>query len=80
MVLSTLPDLAGQRYKVMGVVFSAVTLLRPARDDSLRRTFKALEEQAASMGADAIIDVKITDPSGEHAVAAVLGTAVKIIP
>lgn len=78
MLMSTLPDLPGKRYAVMGVVFSVV-MLSAAGNDSLERTFKALEQQAASSGADAIIDIKITAPSGERAVAAVTGTAVKII-
>ncbi len=80
MLMSTLPDLGVfKRYEVKGIVFGTV-MLGGAGNDSLERAFKALEQQATNMGADAIIDIKITDPSGERVVAAVIGTAVKIIP
>ena len=79
MVLSTLPDLpGGKRYEVKGVVFSLV-MLSHATQDSLERAFQDLERQAASRDADAVIDIKITHPGGERAVAAIIGTAIKII-
>jgi len=79
MLLSTLPDLpGGKRYEVKGVVFSLV-MLSHASHGSLEIAFQELERQAASMDADAVIDIKITPPGGERAVAAITGTAIKII-
>lgn len=79
MLLSTLPDLPGaERYELKGVVFSLV-MLSHAAHDSLEIAFKDLEQQAAGMNADAVIDIKITPPGGERAVAAITGTAIKII-
>ena len=79
MLLSTLSDLpGGKRYEVKGVVFSLV-MLSHAGHDSLEIAFKDLERQASSMDADAVVDIKITPPAGERAVAAITGTAIKII-
>jgi hypothetical protein len=80
MIMSTLPNPGGsRRFEVKGIVFSVI-MLGASGNDSLEGTFKALEQQAANMDADAIIDINITAPSGERAIAAVIGTAVKIIP
>jgi hypothetical protein len=80
MLMSTLPDLGvSRRYEVKGIVYGTV-MLGLSGNANLERAFKDLEQQATNMGADAIIDIKITAPSGERVVAAVIGTAVKIIP
>jgi uncharacterized protein YbjQ (UPF0145 family) len=78
MLLSTLPDFAGKRYEARGVVGS-VLRLGAAGNDSLKSAFADLAQQAAAMGADAVINIKISAPSGERAIAAVIGTAVTII-
>jgi hypothetical protein len=81
MIFSTLPDLPGRTYDVIGVVVSQ-TWLRPNGDDSeLHEMFNHILRQASDMGADAVIDIKMTAPSGTDRPSpaiVVIGTAVKL--
>ncbi len=79
MIMSTLPDLRGIRYEVKGVVYNSV-ILAVAGNDSFEGAFNAIERQAESLDADAVIDIKVTVLEGERGrgIAVVIGTAVRI--
>ncbi len=77
MLMSTLPDLPGnKRYQIKGVV-CGVTEVHGRGQTHLDGALQALEQQATGLGADAIIDVKVTLSSQ---VAVMTGTAIKITP
>lgn len=74
MLLSTLPDLQGRTYAVRGVVFDCgeKTLIRRK---VLENLFNSIIQQASDMGADAIVDIRVTK---EGSVFMITGTAVKL--
>ena len=77
MILSTLPDIPGRNYDVIGVVLRNGRLYKPQCDDKVcDSVLTAIMKQATSMGADAIVDVKIITGVGHTIV--VSGTAVKL--
>ena len=85
MLLSTLPDLPGRTYDVVGVVFdcgdSSASVGNQIRPPFLEKMFNSIVRQASDMGADAIVDIKMTAPSGtdrSSAYIVVIGTAVKL--
>jgi hypothetical protein len=46
--------------------------------EELERMFQSMIQQASRMGADAIIDIKMTTAGGEYPVVVAIGTAVKL--
>jgi hypothetical protein len=80
MLLSTLPDLSGRTYDVIGVVFGTSNMWAAKDSESVQRLgtmFNTITQQASSMGADAIVDIKMV-AVGEGARVVVTGTAVKL--
>ena len=83
MLLSTLPDLPGRTYDVKGVVYDhallsdAITVKNRYEKNPtfLLERFNSITQQASDMGADAIIDIKITF---RERVFVIIGTAVKL--
>jgi len=85
MLLSTLPDLPGRTYDVIGVVFgraSVYTTLKVDKKDptleNLESMFQNMIQQASRMGADAIIDIKMPAVGGQMPIVVAIGTAVKL--
>jgi hypothetical protein len=82
MILSTLPDLPGRTYDVIGVVFGSTQLWTPSplggKRGHLEDIFNSMIQQASRMGADAIVDIKMPAPGGDYAIAVAIGTAVKL--
>jgi uncharacterized protein YbjQ (UPF0145 family) len=83
MLLSTLPDIPGRTYDVIGVVFGRADIgigkyLGGKKATDLEDMFQDMVQQASRMGADAIIDIKMPAVGGEHPVVAAIGTAVKL--
>jgi Putative heavy-metal-binding len=73
MLLSTLPDLPGRTYDVIGVVCSAMA---PTTNTKNRENmFNDIIQQASGLGADAIVDIKL---SHSYPAVIVIGTAVKL--
>ena len=77
MLLSTLPTIPGRNYEVRGVVFSQATL-GVIGGGKLDKMFNTIVKQASDMGADAIVDIKMTAPGGDSGFVVVIGTAVKL--
>ena len=77
MLTSTLSDLPGRIYDIRGVVCSSAAL-GAIGGGNIEKMFKNLEQQASSMSADAIIDIKITAPGGTSAIVVISGTAIKL--
>jgi hypothetical protein len=81
MILSTLPDVPGRTYDVIGVVFSQAWLKPNGQHEELGNMFNHIFQQASNMGADAVIDIKMIAPSGTDRpfpAIVVIGTAVKL--
>jgi hypothetical protein len=82
MILSTLPDLPGRTYDVISMVLSRTWLDPWGKGNELDEMVKTICQQATSVGADAIIDIKITVSSGTdtgYGANVVIGTAVVVI-
>ncbi len=79
MLFSTLPDLPGQKYHPLGIVYSAFT---PLETKDAQEAFAEMVKQAEALHADAVINVQVITPhdSQYHASLFMLGTAVKIEP
>jgi uncharacterized protein YbjQ (UPF0145 family) len=83
MILSTLPDIPGRTYDVIGVVFGWPSsggkgfrvITYETFDSDTQAMFGILVERASRMGADAIVDIKIPTTSWPLFV---IGTAVKL--
>jgi hypothetical protein len=78
MLLSTLPDLPGRTYDVIGVVCDHIELDSSNQGELM---LSSIIEQASRMGADAIVDIKMIPPSGSSlhfSMIIVIGTAVKL--
>jgi hypothetical protein len=84
MVTTTLPDLPGQPYRVLGVVIGIAEVLPPRQGAEPVR--HQMEAQAEAIGADAVIDVHLqmvpvagAGPRVGGLAVALSGTAVKLI-
>lgn len=77
MILSTLPDIPGRTYDVIGVVFGKASPFSIGGGNSLEKMFQSMFQQASGMGADAIVDIKMTG-AGEYLSVVAIGTAVKL--
>jgi Putative heavy-metal-binding len=88
MILSTLPDIPGRTYDVIGVVFGWPSDLKLKKGIGLysfahydlmtQQMLDAMVEKASKMGADAIVDIKITTKITYNTPTFVIGTAVKL--
>ncbi|HEX6686853.1 MAG TPA: heavy metal-binding domain-containing protein [Candidatus Limnocylindrales bacterium] len=76
MLISTLPDLPGRTFQVLGFVVAHATL-GAIGGGNPQRMIQELIEQAQRFGADAIVDVK-TVIGGDAAYCLMTGTAVKL--
>ena len=76
MLLSTLPELAGLTFEVRGLVITQGVLLAIG-GANVHKMVDSLAEQAESLDADAVVDVRtVLGVSGQ---CVLTGTAVKII-
>ena len=81
MFLSTLATLPGVAFHVRGAVLAGASThaLRPDKlNDQLAQVMNTIVAQAGQMGADAVIDVKVTRINDSSYV--ITGTAVATIP
>jgi uncharacterized protein YbjQ (UPF0145 family) len=78
MLLSTLPDLPGRPFDVRGFVF-AQAVLGAIGGGNTQKMVKAMIEQAAAFGADAIVDLR-TVIGGDSGHCVMTGTAVRLLP
>ncbi len=76
MLISTLPELPGRTFQVLGLVTAHATL-GAIGGGNPQKMIQQLIEQAQRFGADAIVDVK-TVLGGESAHCMMTGTAVKL--
>jgi hypothetical protein len=78
-LLSTLPEIAGQAFEVRGFVYAQATL-GAIGGGNTRKMVQSLTDQAQQLGADAVVDLRTAlggDPSA-HCV--MTGTTVRLIP
>ena len=75
MILSTLPNLPGRQYDVVGIVCSATD--SPSNTKYREHMFNDIIQQASGHGGDAIVDIKLSHPSGSRSIVVVIGTVVK---
>jgi uncharacterized protein YbjQ (UPF0145 family) len=76
MLLSTLPELPGQTFRVKGIV-CAQGVLGALRGDKIQKMMQSLTDQAEAVGADGIVDIR-TILAGDTAHCVITGTAVEI--
>lgn len=76
MLISTLPQLPGRSFEVLGLV-TAHAVLGAIGGGNPQKMIQQLIEQAQRFGADAIVDVK-TVLGGDSAHCMMTGTAVKL--
>ncbi|HZM78338.1 MAG TPA: heavy metal-binding domain-containing protein [Candidatus Limnocylindrales bacterium] len=77
MLISTLPDLSGRTFQILGFVVAHATL-GALGGGNPQKMIQQLIDQAQRFGADAIIDVK-TIVGGDAAHCVMTGTAVKLM-
>jgi hypothetical protein len=75
--LSTLPDVPGWAFEIRGLVYAQATFGSMGGGDT-RKMVKSLAEQAGSVGADGVIDLK-TVLAGERGHCVMTGTAIKLV-
>jgi hypothetical protein len=75
-LISTLPDLPGRQFDVLGFVV-AQGAFAALGGGNVQKMVQSLIEQAQRFGADGIVDVK-TVIGGDHAYCVMTGTAVKL--
>jgi uncharacterized protein YbjQ (UPF0145 family) len=78
MLVSTLPELPGRTFEVRGFVF-AQAVLGAIGGGNTHKMVTSLVEQAATFGADGVIDVR-TVIGGDNAHCVMTGTAVRLLP
>jgi len=76
-LISTLPDLSGRTFQILGFVVAHATL-GALGGGNPQKMIQQLIDQAQRFGADAIIDVK-TIVGGDAAHCVMTGTAVKLM-
>ncbi|MBA3824076.1 MAG: hypothetical protein H0X24_09280 [Ktedonobacterales bacterium] len=76
MILSTLPDLPGQTFTVVGMVFAQATL-NSIGGGNTQNLVSQITQQAQQFGANGIVDVKVVG-AGNSGTFIMTGTAVKI--
>lgn len=76
MLISTLPDLPGRQFDVLGFVVAQAAFAALGGGNA-QKMVQSLIEQAQRFGADGIVDLK-TVIGGDHAYCVMTGTAVKL--
>ena len=75
MIYSTLPHLSGKSFTALGIVVDRGFL--GVGGHKLPQVFSEIDRQAKSLGADAVIDVKVTQIGDGSFL--IMGTAVKLV-
>jgi hypothetical protein len=75
MIYSTLPHLSGKSFTALGIVVDEGFL--GLGGHKLPQVFSEIDRQAKSLGADAIIDIKVTRVGDSTFL--IMGTAVKFV-
>lgn len=77
MLLSTLPELPGQKFEVRGFVYAQATLGAMGGGNT-KKLVQSLIEQAGGLGANGVVDLKTTI-GGESGHCVMTGTAVRLL-